>query len=443
MRRISPFVTLRILGLLLIVLVLPSVAPAAPKSLPVKQSVLDNGLTVIVAENHASDVFTLNAWVKVGSRDETDELNGAAHFVEHLLFKGTARRKPGEISRAVESVGGVLNASTSFDYTQYFIVASSRFFDRILDIQADALMNSSFDPQEVERERPVILQELALIDDTPSRSGIFQLYSTAYSVHPYHRPVGGTRAIIARLARDQVFEFYRTYYGPANVTLVVAGDVKTDEVLAKIRQVLGNWRRSVQSRRAAPVEPPLPSVRRLVDERDVRVTTMQMGWLTADVQSPDHYVLDVLLYALGRGRGARLVRTLRDQQRLVQSIGASFSTAVDPSLFIIQAVTEPQNQAAAEAAILAELAAVREQGISADELDRAKTLIAADELISQQTSRGQASALGFAATVATLAYHETYLDRISAVTRDDVLRVANRYLLPQRYAIVIIRPRGR
>lgn len=434
---------IRFLGVVLALLILTPAAPAAPKTLPVTQTVLDNGLTVIIAENHASDVVTLNAWVKVGSRDETDELNGAAHFVEHLLFKGTARRKPGEISREVESLGGALNASTSFDYTQYFIVASSRFFDRILDIQADALINSSFDPEEVERERTVVLQELALIDDTPARSGIFQLYSAAYSVHPYRRPVGGSRAVIQRLTRDQLHEFYRTYYGPANVTLVVAGDVNTQEVLAKVRQALGGWRRPVQGRRTAPPEPPLSGVRRVVDERDVRVTTMQLGWLAADVRSPDHYVLDVLLYALGQGRGARLVRTLRDQQRIVQSIGAGFATAVDPSLFYIQAVTEPQNQAAAEAAIIAELAAVRAQGISAEELARAKTLVEADHLVAEHTSRGLASVLGFSATVATQDYYATYLERIRAVTLEDVQRVATRHLLPQQYAIVVIRPRSR
>ena len=167
----------RVLIVFLLLALLAHPAPAAPKARPVTQEVLDNGLTVVVAENHATDVVALNAWVKVGSRDETDELNGAAHFVEHLLFKGTRRRKAGDISRDVESIGGQLNASTSFDYTQYYIVAASRFFERILDIQADALMNSTFDPAEVDRERTVVLQELALIDDSPGRSGIIQLYS--------------------------------------------------------------------------------------------------------------------------------------------------------------------------------------------------------------------------------------------------------------------------
>ena len=433
----------RVLVVFFLLALLAHPAPAASKARPVTQEVLDNGLTVVVAENHATDVVTLNAWVKVGSREETDEINGAAHFVEHLLFKGTRRRKVGAISLEVESIGGQLNASTSFDFTQYYIVAASRFFDLILDIQADALMNSTFDPVEVDRERTVVLQEVALNDDSAVRSGFIQLYSTAYRAHPYRRPVVGRREIIQRLTRDQLFEFYRTYYGPANVTLVIAGDVATAEVMVKVRRVLGAWRHAVQRRAAAPAEPPLSEVRRAVVARDVRVATILLGWMGPDVRNPDHYALDVLTFVLGQGRGARLTRSLRDRQQLVQSIGAAFGTSVDPGLFVIQAVADPQQQDRVELAIHTELTALRDQGVTDEELDRAKTLIEMDTLVDQHTSRGWASAIGYSATIATLDYHDTYLDRIRAVTREDVQRVAARYLDPQRYAIVVVQPRSR
>ena len=418
-------------------------APAAPKAPAVTHELLDNGLTVVIAPNHATDVVTLNAWVKVGSRDETEEINGAAHFVEHLLFKGTRRRKTGEISRDVESIGGQLNASTSLDYTQYYIVASSRFFDRILDIQADALMNSTFDPAEVDRERTVVLQELALVEDTPGRAGLVQLYAAAYRAHPYSRAVGGQPEIIRRLTRDQLYAFYRTYYGPANVTLVIAGDVDAAEVMAKVRRVLGPWRHPVQTRRAGTAAPPLDAIRRVVTARDVRVALILMGWIGADARHPDHYALDVLMYVLGQGRGARLTRTLRDRQQLVQSVSAGFQTAVDPGLFVIQAVADPQQQARVEQGILVELAALREGGVTEDELIRAKTLLEMDTLVFQHTSRGRAASLGYAATIATLEYEDTYLDRIRALTREDVQRVAIRYLDPQRYAVVVVQPRPR
>src|SRR5512134_566189 len=329
-----------VLAFLLLALLAPP-APGAPQGQRITTEVLPNGLTVVVAESHASDVVTLNAWVKVGSRDETDEINGAAHFVEHLLFKGTRRRQPGEMSREVESIGGQFNASTSFDFTQYYIVSSSRFFDRMLDIQADALMDSTFEPVEVDRERTVVLQELALVDDSPARSGYIQLYATLYRAHPYSRAVGGRRGIIQRMTRDQLYGFYRAHYGPGNVTLIVAGDVAPAEVMAKARRVLGAWRHPVQPKVAAPVESPPAEIRRVVVERDVRATTILLGWIGADVRSPDHYALDVLASILGQGRGARLVRNLRDRQQLVQSITAGFGTSIDPGLFVISAVADP------------------------------------------------------------------------------------------------------
>lgn len=433
----------RIVLAFLLLALLASPAPGAPQGQRITTEVLPNGLTVVVAESHASDVVTLNAWVKVGSRDETDEINGAAHFVEHLLFKGTRRRQPGEMSREVENLGGQFNASTSFDFTQYYIVSSSRFFDRMLDIQADALMNSTFEPVEVDRERTVVLQELALVDDSPGRSGYIQLYATLYRAHPYSRAVGGQRAIIQRMSRDQLYGFYRAHYGPGNVTLIAAGDVASAEVMAKARRVLGAWRHPVQPKAAAPVESPPAEIRRAVIERDVRATTILLGWIGADVRNPDHYALDVLASILGQGRGARLARNLRDRQQLVQSVTVGFGTSIDPGLFVISAVADPSQAARVEPAVLAELTAVQADGVTDEELDRAMTLIEMDTRVSQHTSRGTAAALGYAATIATLDYHQTYLDRIRAVTRADVQRAAARYLDSQRVAIVVVQPRTR
>jgi zinc protease len=341
-----------VIAFLLLALLAPP-APGAPQGPGPATEVLPNGLTVVVAEGRASDVVTLNAWVKVGSRDETDEINGAAHFVEHLLFKGTRRRKPGEMSREVESLGGQFNASTSFDFTQYYIVAASRFLDRMLDIQADALMDSTFEPAEVDRERTVVLQELALVDDSPSRSGYIQLYATLYRVHPYSRSVGGQRAIIQRMTRDELYGFYRAHYGPANVTLVVAGNVASAKVIAQVRRLLGAWRHPVQPKAAAPAEPPPAEIRRVAMERDVRAATLLLGWIGADVRNPDHYALDILAAILGQGRSARLARSLRDRQQIVQSINVGFGTSIDPGVFVISAVADPSQAGRVEPALLA------------------------------------------------------------------------------------------
>ncbi len=415
-------------------------APAGPAP---TRTVLDNGLTVIVAENHASAIVALNAWAKVGSRDETDEVNGAAHFVEHMLFKGTRRRRPGQIDREVESLGGLLNASTSFDYTQYYIVAASRFFDRILDIQADALMNSTFDPEEMERERRVVLEEIGRRDDVPTTLATKVLYTTAYRTHPYHRPVGGTREVLERITRDQLFEFYRTHYGPANMILVISGDVEHQETVAKVRRAYGAWRHPAAPRASAPPEAALSGVRRTELEMDVRVAYVQMGWIGPSARDREVYAMDVLLFLLGRGRAARLVLALRERQRVVQDISTSFPTGLDPLLFQVNAVTEPQDAGRAEQAILAELADLRDNGVTADELERAKTLLLSGDAIGTHTSQGLAALLGSSAVIADLEFAMTYAGQIRRVTREDVQAAARKYFDPQRYAIAVVRPRGR
>ncbi len=426
---------------LLAVLLGGALSPGGAQEPVLLHEVLPNGLRVVAAELAGSPAVTVDAWVRVGSRDEPDELNGAAHFVEHMLFKGTRRRGPGDFAREVESLGGWANASTAWDYTHYYVVVPAGAFREALDILADALANAAFDPREVERERTVVLQELSLIHDTPARYAVFKLYETAYTVHPYRRPVGGSVETVRRMTRDQLVGFYRAHYGPRNVTVVVAGGVPARRAVEEARRTLGGWRRPVVPRPGAPREPPLDRVRRAVELRDVQVTTFAMGWVGPDVRDEDHYAVNVLVYALGRGRGARWVRNLRDRRRVVQAVSVSFPTAKDPPLVVVSGATQDPEESRAERAVLEEVRELRERGLSEDELHLAKTLLEAEVRAELHTSRGTAASLGFAATVADLDYHGTYLDNVRSVTRDQVLQVARRYLDPERYAVVAVRPR--
>ncbi|MCS7235315.1 MAG: pitrilysin family protein [Armatimonadota bacterium] len=405
------------------------------------EEVLPNGLRVVVAPQPASPAVTVDVWVQVGSRDETDELNGAAHFVEHMLFKGTRRRPVGQAAREVEGLGGRINASTGYDYTHYYAVAPAGAWERVLEVQADVLTDPLFDPQEVEREREVVLQELSLIYDTPSRYAFFKLFGTAFTVHPYRRPVGGSPEAVRRMSRAQLVEFYRSHYGPARATVVVAGGMPARPVLERARALFGRWRREVRRRERAPREPVWEGVRRAVEVRDVQVTTVAVGWLGPGVDDPDHYAVDVLVYALGQGRSGRWVRELRDRRRVVQAVSVGYPTLKDPSLVYVVATTTDADETRAESAVLEEVRRLRREGVTEEELERAKVLLESDVRREQHTSRGLAASLGFAATVADLDYHRTYLDNVRRVTREEVLEVARRYLDPDRYAVVAIRPR--
>jgi zinc protease len=433
LRIVLPFV------IVLIVCGLPGAA-AIPKQAPPTRTILDNGLEIIVAERHTAEIVTLQAWVKVGSRDETDALSGAAHFVEHMLFKGTTRRKAGQIDREVEGFGAVHSASTGFDSTRYFLSAASRFFDQILDIQADMLMNSVFDSTEFERERSVIIEELNLRVDTPAIRTFDLLYTTAYTVHPYRRLISGSRENVQRMTRDQVFGFYRDYYVPASVVIVVVGDVSTADVLTKVRRTFGTWRGAAPVRPPVPAEPPMTTIRRTEVAQDIRVATFRMGWVGPAVHNPDNHAMDILAYVLGQGRASRLVQQVRERRRLAQEIDASFLTAHDPALFDVFAVADPQDLSRAQEAILEEIAAVRDEGVADGELQRAKMLLEGETIVNDHTSRGLAESLGSAATIAELEFALTYLDRIREVTSAEVQRVAKRYLDPLRYAIAVVRP---
>jgi zinc protease len=423
-------------------LVLPAVPPAGAAAPLVRQR-LDTGLTIVAEELGGDAPVALQTWVRVGSKDESDDTNGAAHFLEHMLFKGTARRKTGEMDRAVESLGGVLNAATSVDFTYYYVVGAGRDFDQLLDLQSDAIMNSTIDPGEVDRERTVVIEEISRRDNFPGALALEMLRASAYAEHPYRRSVLGPRRGIERMSRDVLLDFYRAHYVPANITVVVVGGVPAREAVTKVARAYATFARPAPARPPRPSEPPITSVRRSVAEHDVRVAYLALGFPAPSVRDPDVYATDVLSYLLGRGLGARLRQQVLERGRVVQSISAFFPTQEDPALFVIQAVAEPGQVERAEASILAELAALRDQGVTDVELARAKNLLEGEHLYESHTTRGRARDLGLASTIADVEFANTYVARGRAVTRDDVVRVARRLFDPTRYASAVVRPRSR
>lgn len=441
-----PLMRLAIASALALALVLPAVGPPAGAATPAARLVrhrLDTGLTILAEENTTSGLVALHTWVRVGSKDENDETNGAAHFLEHMLFKGTARRKTGEMDRAIEGLGGVLNAATSVDFTYYYVVGAGRDFDQLLDLQSDAIMNSTIDAGEVDRERTVVIEEISRRDNFPATLAFEMLRAAAYTAHPYRRSVLGPRTGIERMPRDVLLDFYRAHYVPANLTVVVVGSVPARDAVAKIARVYAPFTRPAPSRPPRPAEPPITGVRRSVVEQDVRVAYLALGFPGVSVRDPDLYATDVLAYLLGRGLGARLRQQVLERARVVQSISAFFPTQEDPSLFVIQAVADPAQVERAESAILAELAGVRDQGVTDAELARAKNLLEGEYLYEGHTTRGRAYDLGLASTIADLEFAHTYVAHIRRVTRDDVLRVARQLFDPHRYVTAVVRPRSR
>ncbi|MDI7261078.1 MAG: pitrilysin family protein, partial [Thermodesulfobacteriota bacterium] len=207
------------------------------------QFILDNGLKVLLEENRTSPVVALQVWVKTGSADERDEEAGMCHFIEHMIFKGTEKRKVGEMAKEIESLGGSINAYTSYDQTVYHITIASRYADIALDILADAVQHSVFDPAELEKEREVILEEIRMGEDDPSRKLFRQTMSIAFQRHPYGRPIIGYEKTIKAMTRDKMLSFFRRWYTPDRIFFVAAGDFDLQEMERKARALFKEFKR--------------------------------------------------------------------------------------------------------------------------------------------------------------------------------------------------------
>lgn len=398
----------------------------------------DNGLTLHVAPNHPSPVVAVQAWVGVGSADEPAPMAGVAHAVEHMLFKGSSDYGLGELTRTIEAGGGEINAWTAYDHTVYHAVLGADHADGAIDALGDALLAPRVDPDELARERQVILHEIRQGADDPARSVAQSLFATAFVSHPYRRPVIGTAESVQRLRESQLVEFFRSYYVADNLTLVVAGDVDPDRV-----------RRSVERRfRAMPAgrparchgaEPAQTSPRASCMHRDVNEAYVSVGFHVPAARHPDLAALDVAAILLGQNESAQLPRTLlRDE--LATSAYANVHALRDPGLFVLSATTRAANANAAVGALL-EHSAQLARGLTTDELDKARIAAETGFIRQLETAQGRARSLGwYATTTGDPRFGHVYLDRIRAVRPSDVAAVLGRYLRADNASVAAILP---
>jgi len=423
-----------------------------------KESILPNGLKVVTKEIKDTDVVALDIYVRVGSADEDGKNSGISHFTEHMLFKGTRGREPGEASRLIESVGGYWNGATSRDFTRYYAVVPKRYLDLALDCLADAIMNPLMLESELERERMVVVEEIRRSKDNPTSYLWTLTYKTAFRRHPYRLPILGSRQVVEKVNRQEMLDWHHTHYIPNNMTLVICGDFKTRRILPKVKKVFSGFRaRSLpdppaiafptesgwRAGKKAPYEPSERKMKFITEERDINQTYMTISFSAPGIKSQkDVYAMDVLLYLLGMGRGSRLYQVIREQKQLASQIDVSFLTQRDPGIFVIHAIGEYEKSSRLVVAILDEIKKLREELVSAEELARAKNLLASEYIFGNETALQQANTLGFYETLTGgLKFEKTYLDEITKVERKDIRRVINRYLDIQNYNVVILKPR--
>jgi zinc protease len=402
-------------------------APAVQEGTEPLRYRLDNGLTVIMLPSHGAPVVAFQAWIGVGSADETDDEAGMAHVFEHMLFKGTDRRGVGQIAQEIEAAGGDINAWTSFDQTVYHLVLASRYFDTGLDILADAVLHSSFDPGELERELKVVLEEIKQGEDSPARVVTQALFSTAFSKHPYRRPVIGFEKTVKKVKREKLLEFFHRWYVPNNITLVVVGDFDPAAAKKKIEQAWGSAK-SVKIERATREEPEQQKPRATVVAQDVRETHVSFAFHIPGIRSEDTGALDVAAIILGQGDSSRLNLNIKRNKQLATDVFAYTYTPRDPGLFVVGAAM-PGDPEKAERAIMRELFRLAHEDVSPDELAKARTIIESDAVYQKETVQGMARKLGFFQTVAGgTEYEAEYYRQVAAVTPEKIRQVAEKYL---------------
>ncbi|MBI4228223.1 MAG: insulinase family protein [Deltaproteobacteria bacterium] len=405
---------------------------------------LKNGLRVILEENHSAPVVAVNVWVKTGSSCEQEVEYGLAHVHEHMVFKGTTRRDVGEIARVIEGDGGDINAFTSFDETVYFVVIASRFLPTALDVLSDAMENSTFDPDELTKELEVVMEEIRRSEDSPARVLSEKVFSTAYSVHPYKRPVIGTKESVNSFTRERVINFYDKWYSPSNMVLVLVGDFNTNDAIRQIENTFGKIKPRVVPECVIPKEPEQKEIRTFVIDKNVQEGYFSLAFHIPNARHEDSAVLDVISNILGGGESSRLYRRVKEENGLVTNVYAYSFTPKHSGLFGIGGTVDPEKSKEALSEIVKETYRLKFEPASLEELSRAKINIESNSIYTKETMQGQAQKRGyFEVHAGDYKFEEEYLGRISQVSQEDIIRVAKKYLNNQNLNAGILFPTGK
>jgi zinc protease len=409
----------------------------APPAAPLLQSrVLDNGLQVLVQPVRTAPLVSVWAWYHVGSKDEGPGRTGVSHWVEHMNFKGTARIPRDEMKTVVEKFGGTWNGYTWIDQTAYFETASRDALDRMLFIEAERMSSCTYDPAECESERTVIISELQGGENDPEQLLDTELTAAAFRAHPYRHPTIGWLTDLQTMTRDDLYEHYRTFYGPENALLVVVGDVDPDEVFrSAAREFVAVRPVGPPTPRVRTVEPPQYGERRVSVERPGTASYLKVAW-PAPSATEAEFVPMVLADAVLTGakglnlwasfrvappqRRSRLYRALVERG-LASSVSGAILPTEHPFLYTISAtVTDGVSPLDVEQALLEEIERLRAEGLAPGELERAKRQLRARLVFENDSVTNIAHQLGYFSTIATLDRLSSLATGIAAVTQEEV-----------------------
>ena len=402
----------------------------------VQKHTLSNGLTILTKEMHDKPIVASIIWYRVGSRNEELGQTGKSHFLEHMLFKGTDRFKKGQIDLLTLENGGANNAFTWLDFTAYYFTFASDRWQVALEIEANRMRNTSFAPEEFDSEKQVVEEELRIGLDGPWEALENEVWATAFRQHPYHWPTVGWLDDLEAATVDEMKAYYDKWYHPRNATLVLVGDFNTDEILPKVEELFGSIPAGPEAKEMHIVEPSQRGEKRVVVKKDTPVERLLIGFHAPAVGEDDAYAMHAIETLLSRGKTSRLYQRLIERDQSVTSASASYNDHIDRSLVYFQAELKPGFKLEdVEKAIYEEIEALH--NISPSELDKAKRLIEADLVLSNEQPLQQAILLGQYETIAFAEripaesrgyqYLDSLLANIRNVTAEDVTRIARKY----------------
>ena len=432
-----------ILTLLLIVAVLPAAGGHAAEP-AVLATTLDNGLRVLLLEDHRSPIVSFQVWYRVGSRNEHRGATGIAHFLEHLMFKGTPTHGRGQFAELVERNGGQNNAFTTQDMTTYFVNIAADKLDLVLELEADRMRNLLLDPREIDSERQVVIEERRTrTEDDPDGFLSEAVNAISFKAHPYGQPTVGWMEDITRVTPAEVRAFYNTYYVPGNAIISAAGDFKATELLEKIKKRFGAIPRAPAPPPVLAIEPAQEGERRVVLRKQARLPIVYLAWHVPNYTSADAPALEVLSAVLSGGRASRLYRDLVYDRQLALEAGGDYSYfSIDPNLFWFWATPMPgQTPETLEKELLAAMERFKTEPATDEELARAKNQMEAAFVFQEDSIHRRASLLARFELLGGYAKKDEFLKQIRAVTAADVQRVARSWFPPDRKNIGILLPK--
>lgn len=409
---------------------------------PMKRTVLDNGLTVLVAPSSAAPVVAIQIWVSVGSADEGPGQEGLAHLCEHMLFKGTKRRGVGEMAREIESVGGDVNAWTSFDQTVYHTVLASRFFNLGLDILSDAVLEAKFDALELKREKMVVLEEIKRTRDMPGSWLGDLLFSGSFVRHPYGHPVLGTAQTVSSVTRQKIMGFFKRHYTPSRMTLIVVGDIAPSRVFSQAQKVFGRVSKKSNPRPVRIAEAERRSLKVKLVYDDIHEAHVGAAWHIPAVAHRDVPALDALASVMGQGESSRFNLRLKRGANLVNEAFAFAYTPLDPGLFVTGLSCPVPMVGKSVSSMMKEIEDLQNEPVSLAELDKIKSMVESESIYSRETVQAWARRLGYYQVLMNdPLYSETYLSQVLGLRPDDIQRVAQKYLQNGKCAVVGVIPK--